>query len=346
MTDMEIMTGETVAAVMRQTQAEVDMQVATAKRYPRQLSKCIADAKTMATQTPEVAASMFYTLPPRGKSRKPITGPSVRLAEVLCNTWGNIRAESKIIEEGEKYVKAQSTVWDMEKNVLMRTEVTRQIWSEKKGRYSQNQIGVTSQAAISIALRNAAFKVIPRSIITEVEMMARKVAIGDAQTIGARIAAAVEHFQKMGATEDRILDAFGARSVRDLGADELETMIGYANAIKEGQLSIDEAFPEPEPDPEPVQAQDQPASSTSRTAEVLDMMGGAPEPPPPPVDEPQMQMPTGAGYSFEELLERAAIANIPEKEFNAWCDELQISNRTRSQKKLTELADMIDGWEG
>lgn len=91
-------------------------------------------------------------------------------------------------------------------------------------------------------------------------------------------------------------------------------------------------------------------SSTSRTAEVLDMMGRpverTPEPPPPSVDEPQQtSIPTGPGYAYEELLERAAIRGVPDDELKEWCLELQITNRTRSQKKFAELADLIDGWE-
>jgi hypothetical protein len=53
-------TGELVES---QQWGDVDVQIATAKRYPRSIKSFIERATTMATITPDVAKSCFYALP-------------------------------------------------------------------------------------------------------------------------------------------------------------------------------------------------------------------------------------------------------------------------------------------
>lgn len=49
------------------TRGEIDMQIATAKKYPRSISKFKAKALEMATLDEETAESCFYNLPREGK---------------------------------------------------------------------------------------------------------------------------------------------------------------------------------------------------------------------------------------------------------------------------------------
>jgi hypothetical protein len=48
----------------------------------------------------------------------------------------------------------------------------------------------------------------------------------------------------MGATQERILAALGRTEVEAITLEDIERMIGNWTAIKDGQLSVDEAFPE------------------------------------------------------------------------------------------------------
>ena len=52
--------------------ASIDIQIATAKQYPRSVDKALKEALTLATLDEETAASMFYVLPRAGKR---IEGP-------------------------------------------------------------------------------------------------------------------------------------------------------------------------------------------------------------------------------------------------------------------------------
>jgi hypothetical protein len=72
---------------------------------------------------------------------------------------------------------------------------------------------------------------------------ARKTAAGDAQTFLSRRDLAVQHFNKLGIDAERVCAAVDRKSVDDLTADDLLTLRGMANAIKDGAATLDESFP-------------------------------------------------------------------------------------------------------
>ena len=94
--------------------ANVDSQVATAKRYPRDIRRSIDNSVVMATMNQETAQSCNYALPRGGK---PITGPSVHLAKIIVSNWGNMRTEAKVVQITDKQVISRGTCWDLETNV-------------------------------------------------------------------------------------------------------------------------------------------------------------------------------------------------------------------------------------
>lgn len=240
MTD-ELMKPEVVdAAVIEQlTRGEVDMQVATANRYPRSIDTFKKKAKSLAAANPDVAQSCFYSLPRGGKK---IEGPSIRLAEIVASTYKNLRCETRIAAIGQESITAQATVWDMEANVLMRNEVQRRITDRNGNRYNQDMIVVTGNAASSIALRNAIFKVVPRAYVSEIEENCKRVALGGKSVDQAK-ADWVGFYIKRGVEESQILAVLGKRSVEDMDLEDVSTLQGLWTAISEGQTTLDDAFP-------------------------------------------------------------------------------------------------------
>lgn len=228
-------------SLMQITKGEVDMQVSTAKRFPRVVSKVVDDAITMATLDTATAVSCFFALPIGGEL---VEGPSIRLAEIMAATWGNLRCEARGTEEGREFVTAQATTWDMEKNTLIRIEAKRRIVDKYGNRYKRDLIIKTQNAATSIALRNSLFRVIPRALVMRVYASARKVALGDAMTMGQRRKSAFSTFKLLGVDEDRILAKLGRRSADDINAEDLSKLLGLLNAIKDDAISVEEAFPE------------------------------------------------------------------------------------------------------
>lgn len=222
------------------TKAEIDVQIATAKKYPRSLEKFAKDAMTMATSNVGVAASCFYSVPRDGKS---ITGPSIRLAEIIASCWGNIRVDCRIVDVGEEAVVARASVHDLERNVLTALEVRRRITTKNGKRYSEDMIGVTAMAALSIARRNAIFSVIPMGFAEPILAAARSTAVGDQKTIADRRAAMLAAWLKMGVENSLVFANLGIRGEADISLEHIERMIGLFNAVREGSLKIEEAFP-------------------------------------------------------------------------------------------------------
>lgn len=234
---------EIISERFHESASDVDIQVTTARRFPRSIRNFQSKALSYATLDTETAESCFYVLE---RGDKPIKGPSVRLAEIVVACWGNIRSQSTVIDIGPKFVTAKGTCWDLENNTAVSVEVQRRITGKNGKRYGDDMIAVTSNAACAIALRNAIFKVVPFALVKPIYDKARLVAVGDEKTLADRRQRMVVHFSKMGVKLEMILAKVGKPSIEDFDLDDLEKMIGLSTAIRDGDTSVDEAFSEPQ----------------------------------------------------------------------------------------------------
>ncbi|MFY7853697.1 MAG: hypothetical protein ACOVQ6_18165 [Brevundimonas sp.] len=228
--------------------AQVDVQISTAKKYPRVLSKVKQAMLSFATLDVETASSCFFTLPARkGGDGKPIQGPSVRMAEIALSTYGNIRAGARVVADDGKMLTIQGVCHDLESNTCVTVETRRRVTTKDGRRFSDDMVVMTGNAGCSIALRNAVFRVVPLALVKPIYEAAKKTAIGDAKTLAERRGKAIEHFTKMGVSKEKVFAVLGVKGMDDVGLEHLEILLGYANAIKEGDTSVDEVFnPKPE----------------------------------------------------------------------------------------------------
>jgi hypothetical protein len=228
-----------IDAISPLTRAEIDVQIATAKRYPRSIRQFQQSAKSMATLDEDTAGSCMYALPRGGKS---LDGPSVRLAEIVASAWHNLRVGARVVEEGDKFLTAQGFCHDLETNVSVAMEVRRRITNKNGARFNDDMIVVTGNAAASIAFRNAVFKIVPKAYWLPVYQAAKATAIGTQETLGKRRAAAIEFVKKMGVSLEQVLSLLGRKSVEDVDLEDLATLRGIITAVKDGNVSLEEAF--------------------------------------------------------------------------------------------------------
>lgn len=221
--------------------AQIDMQISTAHRFPRTLSKTKERMMELATLDEETAASCFYRLSRQGKA---IEGPSIRLAEIAASAFGNIRFGARVIADDGRQITAQGFCHDLESNVLSTIEVKRRVTNRDGQRYSDDMVVVTGNAACAIAARNAIFKVVPFAMVKPIFMAAKKTAVGDATTLVERRTKMLQSFAAYGVNEKRVCQAVNKRGAEDIGLEEFATLLGLYNAIKDGEQSVDEAFPE------------------------------------------------------------------------------------------------------
>lgn len=221
--------------------ANVDSQVATAKRYPRDIRRSIDNSVVMATMNQETAQSCSYALPRGGK---PITGPSVHLAKIIVSNWGNMRTEAKVVQITDKQVISRGTCWDLETNVASAFEVRRSIIGKNGQRFSDDMITVTGNAANSIAYRNAVFAVIPKAITDRVYYAAQKFITGDLsdsdKLLKVRTGVLNNFKNSYGITEEEVIKMCGKQTVNQIGADEISMLMGTIQALKDGDTTVDE----------------------------------------------------------------------------------------------------------
>ena len=223
--------------------AQLEQQMVFAEAHPRSIKKFLDDCLSMATLNERVASECMYALPRRdGGVVKMIEGPSARLAEIVFHAWGNCRAGARVVEEGREYVIAQGVFNDLEKNTELGFTVARRIVNKYGQRYTADMIAMTGNAACSIALRNAVFHGIPKAFWIVAYEAVRKTIAGDAQTLGNRRTDCMSYLGKMGATPEMIFRVLGVHGLEDIGMEELTQLRMLATSIKDGELTVEEAF--------------------------------------------------------------------------------------------------------
>ncbi len=163
-----------------------------------------------------------------------------------------VAAEARLFAVGEgrqqahfaRFIVGRGEAWDVESNVAIGFEVRRRITNRKGDTYDDDMITVTGNAAASIALRNAVFKAVPSSFWKPIYQKCRQVIAGDAKTFAARRDDMLKAFMVAGVTPDRLCAGIGLKGVQDITLDHMATLVGVLNAIKEGETTIEEAFPE------------------------------------------------------------------------------------------------------
>lgn len=229
--------------------AELDVQISTAKAYPRNAQKAMNYATDLATMDEATAQSCFYCLPRKDKdgTKKEIRGASIRLAEIVANAWGNIHAATRIIENDGRHITAEGVAWDLENNVKMAMQNKVSIrFGEKdgKGGYTANNDmqTVLSNAASAKALRNAIFKVVPKALVDRVLEKAMQFAIGDQKSVNSKVSEVIDKLVKMGIDKQKILDYYGHDSIAKFTIDDFRSLIGVGTAIKERHIKIEDCF--------------------------------------------------------------------------------------------------------
>lgn len=235
-------------ALYLQTKAEIDTQIATAKAFPRSEKMFIDKALSMATITEEIAQSCIYALPRGGK---PIEGPSVRLAEIIVASYGNLRASARIVDNDGRMITSQGVCHDLENNTAVSVDVKRRITGKDGKTFNDDMQVVTGNAANAIAFRNAVFKVVPMAYTQAIFDKVKDVARGTAATLSDRRNKAVAWFNEKGVKNEQICESLGIKRVEDIDLDKLATLNGMRQALKDGESTVKEMFdnkPEPKID--------------------------------------------------------------------------------------------------
>lgn len=240
--NLEVLQPSAIEALER---ASVDIQVATAHKFPRDLVRFKKTALQMATIDEETAESCIYVRPVGKKDGKMqyAEGPSIRMAEIVAASYCNLRVASRIIEQTLRYVKCEGVAHDLETNYAGKNENVEPTVTSKGDPYSESMRAVVAKACLAKAYRDAVFKVVPRALCKTVIDAAKNIINGKDKPLAERIKRVQAWVATLKIDEMRVLTALGKKAWSELTADNLTTLTGLKTAISEGDTRIDEAFP-------------------------------------------------------------------------------------------------------
>lgn len=241
--EQEIIKVEQAEIVSAMNRAEVDIQIATAKQYPRHLPDVLNKMATYATLDVETAEDCFYVLRRNGaQGQNTIEGLSVRMAEIMAGAWGNLRVQTRIIGNDGKTITAQAIAHDLETNLAVSLEVKRRITDRNGKTYSEDMQVVTGNAASAIAFRNAVLKVIPKAVTKRIIADIKQVALGKSLDLETSRQNMIAYFSKIGVDEKMLLEYLGKTKREEIDKEDVFCLRATANAIKEGTTTKEETF--------------------------------------------------------------------------------------------------------
>ncbi|AQU79756.1 hypothetical protein AJGP001_10975 [Planococcus faecalis] len=222
---------------------EVKGAIFLAKQFPRnvyQAEQRILDS----CKRPALAAVAMYQYP-RGGTK--VTGPSIRLAEVLAQNWGNLSFGVKELEQRNGESIALAYAWDLETNTRqekvftvkhsIKTKTGMKVLDDPRDIYEL----VANNG--SRRVRACILGIIPGDIVEKaVEECGKTLAGNNKGPLKDRIAKALNAFKEQHrVTQEMIEDKFGYNADSFTEHDFVE-LINIFNSIKDGLSKSDDWF--------------------------------------------------------------------------------------------------------
>jgi hypothetical protein len=222
---------------------EVKGAIFMARQFPRnvfQAEQRILDA----CKRPALAETAIYQYPRGGQK---VSGPSIRLAEVVAQNWGNIDFGIKELEqrEGESVVMAYA--WDLETNTRQTKVFTVKHSYKSKGNIKKldDPRDIYEKVANDGArrLRSCILAVIPGDIIENAVKQCDETLRGNSKgPLKDRIANGLKAFkERYKVTQEMIEARFGYNADAFTEVDYLD-LIKIFNSLKDGMSKIEDWF--------------------------------------------------------------------------------------------------------
>lgn len=221
---------------------EVQAALIIAKKFPRDVN--MAYTRIMeACKRPSLAEVAIYKYPRGGEI---IRGPSIRLAEVIAQAWGNIEYGLREIERRQGVSVMEAFCWDMETN--SRSRVTFEVPHEYSAGGKIKKLTDPRDIRETIANQGSRFMrarieaVIPSDIFEKAEKACLEtIAGGKKEPLADKIQRMVLRFKELGVSQDMIEEKLGHKL--DLATvEEIVDMIAIYNSIKDKQMKKSDFF--------------------------------------------------------------------------------------------------------
>lgn len=221
----------------------VKAQIFMAKQFPRDTFAAM-NRILDAVKRPSLAQAAAYQYARGGQS---ISGPSIRLAEVAAQNWGNIDYGIRELERHSDESVAQAYAWDLETNVRVeKTFTVRHVRDTKRG-----QIPLTSDRDIyelvanngARRLRAAIMEVIPGDVFEKALQVANQTLSGQSdKPLSDRIAHMLKGFDENYGVTKEMVEKKVQRKAETINERQYADLVRIAQSLKDGVGSVEDFF--------------------------------------------------------------------------------------------------------
>lgn len=221
--------------------AEVQAQVVMAKKFPRDENAAIIRIKR-ACERKSLAETAQYAFPKGGQM---VTGPSIRLAEVIAQNWGNVDYGLKELSNDGTWAEAMAYAWDLETNTMVRKQFRVKLERHTKRGVSK----LTDPRDIYEHVANFGMRrvracilgIIPGDVVEEAESICQKSLSSSEEPLQDRIKKLLYAFDKIGVSKDAIEKRLGHK-VEAMLATHIVDYGRIFNSIKDGVSKREDWF--------------------------------------------------------------------------------------------------------
>lgn len=226
--------------ISRQAQ-EVQAAMVVAKRFPRD-EQASQNRIIQACTRLSLAESAMYEYPRGGEN---VTGPSIRLAEVMAQNWGNLDFGITELEQKNGESTVMAYCWDLETNTRQTKIFTvPHVRATKKGSYALTDPRdiyelVANQGARR--LRACILGIIPGDVV-DAAVSQCEVTLRAEKDLSARISRTIEAFQNDFGVPVQALERVIGCNVEAFTVQAVVRLGKIYNSIKEGRSDVSAHF--------------------------------------------------------------------------------------------------------
>ena len=222
--------------------ATVQGQILIAKRFPRDVDLSLQKIARACSRT-RLASLAVYQYQRGGTD---ITGPSIRLAEAVASSWGNVKYGFDVVESNDLMNKVRAYAYDMESNVQ-----AERIFSVSNFRFTKSgQYKMTDPRDIyeniannaSRRIRACILEIIPADVIEYAMECCDRTNSQNVEITSESLDKLCAAFADFGVTKVQI-EAKIQRNLSSIGTAQFIQMRKIYAALKDGIAKADELFP-------------------------------------------------------------------------------------------------------
>lgn len=315
----------TVETAATREMAEVQGMIVLAKKFPRD-ERAAMDRILNACQRPSLAEVALYEY---SRGGVPITGPTIRVAEMLAQNWGNIQFGIRELEQRNGESTVEAFAWDLETN----TRQTK-VFQVPHLRYSRSGTkvltdprdiyeNVANQGARR--LRACILGVIPGDVVDAATGQCEETMKANVEITPELIKSLIDGFAKFGVSKEQ-LELRLQRRIDTITPAQVVGLRKVYNSLKDRMSSPADWFQQVEGAP------DAPKPAENGGSKLAGKLKDKPKPKPKPKPKTPVQdeMPiedSDDGEARSELINRLAEywdEDIPR--FSAVCDRIGIDS--------------------